>query len=131
MKTLALTVVAIGLFIAGCSSSSNVSEIDIKGTITYEGKPIPVGFVQIIPVGGGGVQGYAKIENGVYDTSSGGRARGISSGEHLVKIVGYDGVAYEDDEGEVNGNGTLLFPQYQVKKTFDSDCVFDVQIPSS
>ncbi len=114
----------------GCSTANHSASFDVKGKVTFDGEPIPVGFIQLIPTGGKGVQGFARIEDGVYDTAGGGQCRGIEPGEHLVKVVGYDGIAYEDDENEVNGNGTLLFPQYQIKKSFEAENTsFDINVP--
>ena len=129
IKQLPLLTMILAL-VAGCSSTDGTYEINVQGKVTFDGQPIPVGVIQFIPVGGDGSQGFAKIKDGTYDTAAGSPARGINAGEHLVKIVGYDGVAYEDEENEVNGNGSLLFSQYQVKKTFGADDrSFDVNVP--
>ena len=125
-----LPLLILALTFLGCSSGQDTADFDVKGLVTFDGEPVPVGYIKFVPVDNDGIQGYARIEKGRYDTSTGGSARGIQAGEHLVKIVGYDGVAYEDEENEVNGNGTLLFSQYQVKKTFMAeDSQFDVKIP--
>ena len=114
----------------GCQSNEDRATLNLQGNVTFDGEPVPVGVIQFIPQSGAGVQGFARIKNGRFNTSAA-KGRGIEPGEHLVKVVGYDGIAYEDPEdNEVNGNGTLLFPQYQVKKTFaPGDRNYDISIP--
>src|SRR3954447_10861772 len=84
----------------------------VSGTVTYQGKPVPVGNIVFEPdpsAGNKGPAAFAKIKDGHYDTSLG-DARGTVGGPHLVRIQGRDGIA----RGELI-NGMLLFRDYNTK----------------
>jgi hypothetical protein len=101
---------------AGCGSDGP-RRYEISGTVTYDGQPVPKGFITILPddsKGNDGPGGGAPIENGVYCTPAG---KGIVGGPHLVRIVGYDGVPISM-AGEEIPEGKLLFPAYETTIDF-------------
>jgi hypothetical protein len=77
--------------VAGCDRGPE--RFPLSGTVTYDGKPIPQGFVYFTPLaekGNAGPEGSGSIANGGYATDP---HFGSIGGPHLVRIVGYDGNA--------------------------------------
>ena len=68
-----------------------------------------------MPDGGDGPSGFAKIENGKFDTMLNGK--GHIGGGHVIRIKGFDGV--KDLENDVLF-GSPLFPEYSLKKELPS-----------
>src|SRR5262245_45059271 len=84
----------------------------ISGKVTYKGHSIPAGEIIFDPdvtKGKDGVQGFALIRDGEYDTSVRG-GKGVGAGPYVVKIRGYDG----KPRGELP-LGEPLFPEYEDK----------------
>jgi hypothetical protein len=99
-------IVAIALAIVGCGGS--VSRIEISGSASFGGKPIPGGRIYFTPdtkKGNQGPQGFAEIKEGRFDTRDDGR--GAVSGAMIVQIVGNDGSLGE-------GKGIPLFDDYSL-----------------
>ncbi len=93
--------------LAGCSSGERIYQL--SGAITYDGKPVPKGTIVFEPdstAGNSGGSGFAKIQDGRYDTSIL-DGRGVVGGPHLVRIMGLDGVP----RGELL-NGIPIFQEY-------------------
>jgi hypothetical protein len=79
--------------------------VDVWGTVTFKGQPVPAGVIAINPdftKGNDGPQGMAEIKNGRYDTRS--LAKGAPSGPVVFMIDGFDGKA----QGEMT-QGQALF----------------------
>ena len=112
----------------GCGSEGT-ERYELSGTVTYDGKPVPKGFVTLTPdtsKGNDGPGGGAAIVDGKYRTEAG---KGIVGGPHVVRIVGYDGVPARV-EGEDLPDGRSLFSPYQVSVDFprqDSEYNFDIK----
>lgn len=114
--------------LSGCSRSGP-ARYNLSGTVKFDGKPLPVGFIYFIPdesKGNKGPGSGAEIKNGSYSTPSGG---GVIGGPMIVKIDGFDGVS-KDLGGEVVANGSALFEAYEVrvdieKKNGKKDFEFD------
>lgn len=82
------SLLACGSF-SGCGSGSKL--VQLRGVVTYAGKPIPLGKIVFTPdtnQGNSGAQGFAAIEAGKFDTA-GRTGRGSMPGPVLVKIEGY------------------------------------------
>ncbi len=94
------------LIALGCGSESRVERFGLSGQITFEGEPIPFGWLVFKPAHGPGAT--ANIENGTYRTRAG---WGTVGGQHSVEIVAFDGKAIPDpmSEGGVNSAGSNLF----------------------
>jgi len=105
--------VAVCLAAAGCSKSGP-PRYQLSGTVKFDGKPIPVGFIYFNPdttKGNSGPGSGAEIKNGAYSTPAGG---GVIGGPMIVKIDGYDGIS-KDLNGEVVPHGSALFEAYEVQ----------------
>lgn len=113
--------------ITGCWNSGP-QRIDVQGTVTYKGHPVPKGVIFFDPdasKGHDGPQGHAIITNGHIDTRDTGN-RGVVPGPHLVRIHGFDGVP-----GQELPMGKLLFPEYSKKVELTGDlATCDVVVPS-
>lgn len=104
--------------IGGCGSTpEGPPRFQVSGSVTYDGKPVPKGFITFEPdsaAGNKGPGGGAPIVNGKYKTYA---DKGVVGGPHLVKIVGYDGVS-ASVEGEQLADGKPLFSTYETKFDF-------------
>lgn len=103
------------IVVVGCSSSSN--EVNLMGRVVLDGRPVPAGFIIFDPdlkSGNDGLQGYAEIVNGVYDTSK--SRKGITGGKYIARVNGFEPpqggqgpqVLFRDFQQpiEVSGDGT-------------------------
>jgi hypothetical protein len=119
--------------LAGCGSAeSGPQRYHVSGNVTYDGKPVPKGFITFSPDTSKGNEGPgsgAPIENGTYDTSGG---KGTVGGPHRVRIVGYDGVP-TTEQGEELPDGKPLFPPYEttVDLPKEQNHRHDFEIPAS
>lgn len=83
----------------GCFSSSD-STLQVRGTVTYQGAPVPGGSIVFEPDADAGNRGpgvAAQIRDGRYETTYG---KGIGGGAYVVKITGNDGQPFINDIGE-------------------------------
>jgi hypothetical protein len=76
---LSLVVLAAGC-VAGCGGNDRPTTYPLTGTVTFDGKPVPVGTVTVLPdAGGGGLGAAVAIKDGacpqVCRSSCGGRSR--------------------------------------------------------
>jgi len=95
---------------AGCGGNEGPERYDLSGTVTYQGQPVPRGYIQFTPdssLSNAGPAGYADIQDGKYDTSKNGK--GTVGGPHTVTIEGYDGIAKPEAELP---SGTPLFDEW-------------------
>jgi hypothetical protein len=84
-------VVIVGLAVAGCGDSGP-RRVDVWGTVTWKGTPIPAGQVFFTPdvtKGNRGLQGVAVIQDGKFDTRFD-KSRGLSSGPQQIEIRCFD-----------------------------------------
>lgn len=90
----------------------------LSGKVTFDGAPIASGMIYFSPdaaKGNSGQSGFAKIENGEFDTAKPGGKPTIG-GPSVIKIDGFDPVGMaENAEGDTSGEVVLkaLFPTYE------------------
>lgn len=124
--------VAIGL-LAGCGGSapSGPQRYSVSGTVTFNGEPIPKGFISFTPDSSKGAKGPgsgATIVDGAYQTEDG---KGVVGGPHLVEIRGTDGVPYTES-GETMPEGKELFRLYKTEFDFpNEDQTKDFEVPAA
>jgi hypothetical protein len=102
-------VCALLLSLMACSGKSP-TRVDVWGTVTFGGQPVPAGLVAINPdlsKGNDGPQGVAEIRNGHFDTRR--LAKGAPSGAVILMIDGFDGASQPESP-----NGKPLFLGYKV-----------------
>ncbi|QDU30132.1 hypothetical protein ETAA8_52510 [Anatilimnocola aggregata] len=104
--------------VAGCGpSQSGPKRYPVSGTVTFNRKPVPKGFITLEPSieqGNSGPGGGAEIVNGKYDTTL---EQGVVGGAYKVRIVGTDGVP-ATIEGETLADGQPLFEPYETTVEF-------------
>ncbi len=84
-----LIVVVGTLPLLGCGDSRREA-FHVSGTVISNGQPIPVGIVLFDPdiaAGNDGLQGFAEIQEGRFDTAVG-KGRGVSGGAYVIKVRG-------------------------------------------
>jgi len=117
---LAGVVPLIGL-LSGCSSG----RYDVSGTVTWQGKPVPIGLVVIEPdpdKGNTGPQTQGLIQDGHYQTASG---RGAVPGPVIVSVHGQDGIPVPNMPA-----GKLLFREYQFRTELPArSSTLDIEVP--
>jgi len=89
------------LLLAGCGGGEP-PRFELSGTVTYDGQPVPAGFIVFEPdaaAGNSGPGAQADIHDGKYRTLPG---RGTIGGPHVVSVFGFDGIPYQPDE-DVDG----------------------------
>ncbi len=111
----------------GCGQDDPTS-FRVRGTVTYQGEPVPRGIVYFDPDparNNRGPQGYAIVEHGEYDTA-GRSGRGIVGGPYRVRVSGFNGL----NRSEMMPYGSPLFAEQLIEKDFaHEDSVFDIDIP--
>ena len=84
------------LVLSGCGPAAP-SLVDVRGSVTFNGKPLPKGQIAFVPEGSGqpGL-GYLSSE-GTYRLMSGGGRPGILPGTYRVSITAIEGGSFEDE----------------------------------
>ena len=112
------------LFLAGCGGSGPRS-VNVSGTVTFGGQPVPQGMIYFDPntaAGNDGVQGFARIHDGAYDTRETGK--GIGGGAYRVRITGATAGG--------DGPARALFSDYTVAVDFPQETATrDFVVPAS
>ena len=83
--------VALGVslaLLAGCSSKPPMAQL--SGMVTFQGRPVPAGWISFTPEAGVGSVRVCQIKDGVFDSSKEGEPE-IFPGKNLVRIAGFDG----------------------------------------
>ncbi|QDU51795.1 hypothetical protein [Gimesia panareensis] len=84
---------AVLIFLSGCSGSSNTPpEVEVQGTVTFDGEPLPQGSIVFDPVDGKGGSSAGGIENGqfVFNSQFGNKKVLISASRDTGKKDQYD-----------------------------------------
>jgi len=81
LKLVALAILAI----AGCNPGPQL--VPVSGQVTIEGKPVPAGFIRVLPEGGRAAEG--TIENGRFALKTKDK-EGVMTGEHPVEISAFE-----------------------------------------
>lgn len=95
----------------GCRAQNDLETYPISGTVTYQGQPVPVGSITLVPDSSQGNRGAAvsmEIVDGKFDSAN--ASRGHVGGPHVATIVGLDG----NGDGDLFPKGYMLFQDYQV-----------------
>ena len=106
----------------GCGGDK-VERQHLRGSVTFQGKPVSSGQVRFSPVnrqGLGGATGGARIVNGAYDTRS---QYGLASPVGEVQVL-------VTPDPNVSPGAKPLFPPFVTALTVASEKeAFDIQIP--
>ncbi len=101
--------------VIGCGRSTGIERYDLSGEVSFQGQPVPKGYITFAPDKKAGNQGpgaNATIIDGRYETLPG---QGTVGGPHVVRIVGNDGVPYEAEPGMTVPVGKPLFPPHEIR----------------
>jgi hypothetical protein len=99
-----------GFTLAGCDSKPHYEHAKVHGTVTYQGKPVPLGSVLFLPVEppkeGSSMQPASGTINpdGTYELKSEADA-GAVLGEHKVVVFAVDGAKPATDSSKVAESG--------------------------
>lgn len=102
VAVLGLTALGVVVVATGCGRRE-IPRFDLSGTVTYDGKPIPRGYLVLRPdreAGNEGPGAQADIRDGRYATLPG---RGTIGGPHVIDVYGFDGKPYEIPAGALGG----------------------------
>lgn len=110
--------------LVGCGSGdTGPTRYRLSGNVTFNGKPVKNGSVELSPKTGGVGGGGAAIVDGRYDTAGGG-TKGHLGGLHTVVVTSDMGEEYDE-------NWVPAFPPYE----FDEDLpelssTLDIEVPA-
>lgn len=125
LVSMTLAVLSLMLAAAGCGESGP-ARYEVRGRVTYGGKPVPAGQVVFEPdseKGNTGPPAYARIQNGQYRTEPG---KGAVGGPHVVRIIGATGQPTPEMP-----QGQMLFPEYRLKVDLPrSHAVQNFEVPT-
>jgi hypothetical protein len=112
------------LVAGGCNRSG---PFDVSGTVTFEGKPVPIGLVIIEPdaeKGKRGTQTQGLIKDGHFRTLPG---HGAISGPVLITVNANDGVPTP-----MAAKGKLLFRTFQYRTELPAaSSTLDIEVPAA
>jgi hypothetical protein len=116
----------------GCGHSGH-TRFELSGTVTYDGQPVPVGYIVFTPdkaAGNPGPGSQADIHDGKYSTPSG---LGTIGGPHVVTVFGFDGKSYVPPGATMPIiMGHPLFPSFTVKLNLPKAAgVQDLTVPTN
>ena len=120
------TLLYITMSVSGCSQDNTFHTV--SGSVTYDGKPVPVGEVQFMPDSTKGNRGpsvMASIKDGQYKTRKG---KGIVGGPYVLMVTGYQ-AAPDSADPTAPGYGAQLFER--TKQYFEfpkGDCEHNIVI---
>lgn len=98
------------VFVVGCSPAGP-KLVQISGTVTFKGKPVPAGYITFTPPSGGGVVRGVQIKDGKFNTADiVGAEKGVHPGENKIIIAGFDGVVIK-----FYGQGKQIFNPWEDK----------------
>jgi hypothetical protein len=107
----------VGLALAGCGRGDGLNRYRVRGTVTFEGKPVEYGAIFFEPtesVGKIAPTVYLPVRDGKYDSGS----EGPIAGKYRVVVGGMD-----KSKERVDSDGITQTPQ------LFQDYVFEVEIP--
>ena len=95
---------------AGCGPSGIPDLIPIRGTVTYQGKPLPEGEVRYVPqTPGQGRMARGKIRDGSFSLTTASRDDGVKPGEYRIVVIAYG--PEREPERDAQGFVTKEFPR--------------------
>jgi len=117
---------------AGCGGDGGPGRYRVRGTVTFDGKPVPLGYISFAPdtsQGNRGPGSGAPIRDGSYETASG---KGVVGGPYVVRIAGTDGVPVELPGEGMLPEGSPLFEEYVTKIVLAKErSEQDFEVPSA
>jgi hypothetical protein len=126
LRVYLLVVCLAGGCVIGCGRSGPKT-YRVRGTVTFNGSPVPAGRIDFMPDarrGNSAMAGFAKIVGGAYDTAAGGI--GSAGGPMTVLVSGYEPVA-----GQAERSRALFLDHVTDADLPTADSSFNVEVPAS
>jgi len=120
----------VGICLVGCwGGNDGPGRFRVSGTVQYQDRPVPSGYVMFEPdasVGNQGPGAIAAIHQGRFITPPG---KGVVGGPHTVKVVGYPPV--EESSAANSVPPSPLFPTYVTTVDFsrEQDTEMELVVP--
>jgi hypothetical protein len=89
-----LGILAMVLPLAGCGDSGP-KRVAIEGMVLVDGKPLPQGSIQFLPVGQQGPMAAATVNNGKFVLP---RSEGPVAGEHAIEVIAIRDLGFSLDD---------------------------------
>jgi hypothetical protein len=97
--------VAIGLVLIGLSGGCGDGKVRLRGTVTYEGKPVERGIITFDPADGQGPNTGGEIVQGTYHLTTN---TGVLPGKKIVRIRAFRATGRRIEAGPPAPPGTLV-----------------------
>jgi hypothetical protein len=75
-----ISLAAVALTLSGCGDAVNKKGVTITGTVTYDGQPVPKGYIQFLPEDGKGNNAGVEIHDGKF------KAQNVTPGKNRIQI---------------------------------------------
>lgn len=121
---IAVGVALLCLLLAGCGRRDD-GRYELSGTVTLDGKPVPMGEIILEPDGSEQNQGpssMAQIKDGQYTVDA---EYGVVGGKYVVTITAFDGVAFGE---AIEGKALLKQPYTEKVELPKEDATHDFAI---
>lgn len=123
MRRLATMMVLTGLFLCGCGKAGPEPS-EISGTVTFDGKPIIYGQLELVPDTEkqmSGPAGNVDIVDGKFDSRLGGR--GVYLGSYKAKVTAWEAPLppSSNDETVVSNTPSPIFTGYVLDVTIKAE----------
>lgn len=119
MRLFCVFALTTALLLGGCGGDDGGRNVHVKGTVTFDGKPVPSGRIGFEPTGDG-APGFATIKDGEFDTSLEGN-KGTVGGPHKVMITGQEALPAGADPNDETIEVKFLFQDYSTEVDLGSD----------
>jgi hypothetical protein len=122
--------VGLVLLLAAAAGCGGDRLADVKGTVTFDGRPVPAGVVWFEPdIAGGNTtapQGFAFVKDGAFDTRANGK--GVRAGAYVLRVEAFDG----KPANELPFGHPLVSPPYEKPHRFgDGDADVAIDVPAA
>jgi hypothetical protein len=120
---------AVLILAAGCAEQGGPKKVQLSGTVTFKGKPVPAGYVSFMPdVVAGNAQGEVRvlqIKDGKFNSAEEQDAAGIYPGPNIVRVAGFDGKPLK-----LFPQGKQIFNPWETKATVTDGAALAFTVPA-
>lgn len=109
LRSIAAIILTALIATAGCGGATD-GRIDVSGTVTIDGTPLPSGSITFYQ--GGASSGVGTIDNGNFSVSQSAGSEGMKPGAYEVAIQSWEVEPFAvDDDGNMGGPGKSRIPE--------------------
>jgi len=129
-------IAACSLFLAGCGGSG-LDTVSVRGTVTYDGKPLETGVIRFVPVDPEGMMATGTLKPGGAYTLATRNSDGILKGDYKVTVESFlidDTVPEKDRELGIGGKTSAIPAKYSdpetsgLRETVDGSRTIDIDL---